>query len=188
MSQRQSKGVQEQKKKGGKIAYTIGGAVLVVAVAIGAFVLGTRQNNGEDEEKPQVTNAPVKKSGGEGTIIDESYEKPESEETVGLGFYEAKMSTDWVFDSKTLKSTNEVYIANADENVYDMYFDLVDESSDTIIYTSPVIEIGDALEELTLDTPLEPGKYTCLMVHHLLDPETDQEVDGLDLYVDIEIL
>lgn len=50
------------------------------------------------------------------------------------------------------------------------------------------LEIGeDPLTDITLEASLEPGKYECIMEHHLLDPDTSQEVDGLDLYVTINV-
>ena len=126
---------------------------------------------------------------GQGTLVDESYSEPEEEEmTPVLGLFEVNLGGNWQFDSKTLTAEN-IYVANSEDNVYDMYFDLVEETSEKVLYTSPVIKIGQRLEEtVTLDAELEPGKYTCTLVHHLLDPETSQEIDGLNLELDIEIL
>lgn len=56
------------------------------------------------------------------------------------------------------------------------------------ILPSLFLEIGeDPLTDITLETALEPGQYECIMEHHLLDPGTSQEVDGLDLYLTINV-
>lgn len=191
MSENQSESVQEQKKKGGKIALAVGATLVVILAVVGLFfALGAR--NGEDgEAEGKVAEAtPVpwaeKQEGGQGTIIDESFSESEPEDKIKFGHFEVNMTVDWAFDSETL-TCEDAIVSNVEGNVYNMYFELVEESSNTKIYTSPLIEIGDYMEGLTLDTSLEPGKYTCVMVHHLLDPSTNQEIDGLDLSVDIEI-
>ncbi len=188
MSEKQSKGVQKQKEKGGnKVAFTVGGAVVIVAiVVIVILVLVNRSGGMEEDNLPTVPigeNANV-----QGTLVDESYSAPDPEDdTVGFGYYEVLMSrVEWYVDSET-STTRDVYITNKDTNVYDMYFELVEESTETLLYTSPVLEIGDVLENLTLDTPLDAGRHTCVMVHHLLDPLTGEEVDGLELYVEVVI-
>lgn len=193
MSKEQSKGVQEKGKKGGKIALAVGGAaVIAVGLIVVSYNLGKQDSDrGEGSSvgsSPEVTSVPWASGGGKSTLItDVSDFLQESEEEVGFGFYEVKMTTDWVFDSKTY-TVEDGYVANVEANVYDMYFELIEENSGETIYTSPLIKIGEYIDEITLDTPLEPGKYTCKMVHHFFDPSTNQEVDGLNLSIDIEIL
>ena len=190
MWKKQSENASEQKKKGGRTALVAGGVCLVVLAGIAvAVALNRGQDELSDNDIVAENETRVDFNVGQGTLVDESYSEPEDDSvTPELGLYEVTLGGKWQFDSKTFTAEN-VYVANSEDNVYDMYFDLVERSSEKILYTSPVIKIGQRLEEaVTLDAELEPGKYTCTLVHHLLDPETSLEIDGLNLELDIEIL
>lgn len=101
MSEKQSKGVQKQKEKGGnKVAFTVGGAVVIVAiVVIVILVLVNRSGGMEEDNLPTVPigeNANV-----QGTLVDESYSAPDPEDdTVGFGYYESH-------NRKTIKIDNK---------------------------------------------------------------------------------
>lgn len=190
MWKKQSENVSEHNKKGGRTALVVGGVCLFVLAGVAvAVALNQGQDGLSDNDNVASSETGVGSNTGQGTLVDESYSEPEeSSVTPELGLYEVTLGGDWKFDSKTLTAGN-IYVANSEDNVYDMYFDLVEYSDDEILYTSPVIKIGQQLEEaVTLDAELEPGKYTCTLVHHLLDPKTGLEVDGLNLEIDIEIL
>lgn len=190
MWKKQPENVSEQKKKGGRTALVAGGVCLVVLAGIAVAVALNRGQDGLSEDDIAAeSKTQIDSNVGQGMLVDESYSEPEDDsmEPV-LGLYEVTLGGEWEFDSRTYTAEN-IYVANSEDNVYDMYFDLVERSSEKVLYTSPVIKIGQRLEEkVTLDTDLEPGRYTCTLVHHLLDPETSLEIDGLNLELDIEIL
>jgi len=176
------------RQKGGWIALAVCGVLLVLGVGVGVGIYMSR-DDGKDNPSPPSTYFDGNKT-AQGTIIDGAYgnENQEETETVGEGYFEMKMSnTAWDCDSETMAAEG-AWVANVDSNVYDMYFVLKDsKEQSTVYYTSPVIKIGQTLTDIALDTVLEPGRYECIMEHHLLDPETNQELDGLDVYFTINI-
>ena len=146
MWKKQPENVSEQKKKGGRTALVAGGVCLVVLAGIAVAVALNRGQDGLSEDDIAAeSKTQIDSNVGQGMLVDESYSEPEDDsmEPV-LGLYEVTLGGEWEFDSRTYTAEN-IYVANSEDNVYDMYFDLVERSSEKVLYTSPVIKIGQRL-------------------------------------------
>ena len=62
---------------------------------------------------------------------------------------------------------------NAEANENPVYFDIARSDTDEMIYESPVIPVGDHLDDITLDKELPDGTHDCVMTYHLLDDEEE---------------
>lgn len=177
------------KGKGGWIALAVCGLLLVVAVVEGVVIFSGRTKEPDELTPPSSTYYDGNKV-AQGAIVNDSYSEDGQgeDESVDTGYFAVRMNdTKWDFDANTMKA-EKVYVANSPDNVYDMYFKIVNPEDESVLYTSPILEVGgEALRDITLDAILEPGRYECIMEHHFLDPETNQEVDGLDMYLTINI-
>lgn len=76
----------------------------------------------------------------------------------------------WTFaDSNT--PSEDAYVENDPENETPIYFDLIVDATEEVVYSSPVLELGAILENFTLDKPLEKGEYECTVEYHLIDED-----------------
>ena len=86
------------------------------------------------------------------------------------GYYQVSMTMDWSFPDGASPSTN-AFVRNRDTNTNDVYFDIMMRDTREVIYESPIIPLGDYINNITLDKDLDPGIYSCIMVYHLIDEE-----------------
>lgn len=107
------------------------------------------------------------------------------EDKVEQGMYEVTMNTHWEFANGESASSN-AYVENSTANTNDVYFDIVRSDTGETIYSSPIIPIGSHLENITLDTDLEAGDYSCVLTYHLLD-ENEEPVSKLNINLDISV-
>lgn len=98
--------------------------------------------------------------------IDEANRKA-SEPGMSLEYKDTAFSA----DGKTFKC----YIANSENNAYDMFFTLyADEAMTDILFLSELLRPGSRFEEITLEKTLEPGTYDAYLVHtEVRDNEED---------------
>lgn len=99
--------------------------------------------------------------------------------------YTVSQSTDWTFSGETLKS-EDAYVKNDSSNETPVYFDLVVDSTEEIIYTSPILDLGAEIRGFTLDKPLDLGTYTCTVVYHLVD-ENQNELTYVNIGVEVTV-
>lgn len=171
--------------KGGVIAIAAAGLLVVLVLGLMLWL-----NRSPAQENPVSDDQEMSGSiqgGGTGTVIDETTDDVGESEKLTYGFFETSMyDTLWVFDKVTM-TCDRAYVGNLETNVYDLYFTIEDENGN-ILYTSDIIPIGSSIDSVTLAQDLEPGRYECLMVYHLLEPGTTKEIDGLNLvlYIDIK--
>jgi hypothetical protein len=155
---------QGEKKQTGKGILVIGIiAIVVVAVLIGIIIFLVRsQNKPEDKRQVLVTEDNVEE------VIQELIEQDEAEE-VAPGYYTVTMTFDWHFTSGD-EASYDAYVANAEENTNDVYFDIVNrEDESQVWYSSPVIPRGGVLKDIKLDRKLDAGQYSAVCIYHLVD-------------------
>jgi hypothetical protein len=156
-------------------------SIAVIAILVGVIIyLLTRP------EAPSPT-PPSPSLGGRGTVITEDNveEFQDLEEPVEDGYYEARMSVDWSFETWDTPSTN-AYVANAESNTRNMYFDLIINDTGELVFSSPYIPVGSALRNFALDTQLAAGTYEATVVYHLVD-DSNVEVTTVSVAVTIKI-
>lgn len=79
-----------------------------------------------------------------------------------------------VFDRPA--ALGKVMLENIPGNQYDMEVQLQLEETGEIVYTSPVLQPGQYLEQDSLDERLEKGEYHALAILIALDPQTGEPV------------
>ncbi|MCM1157848.1 MAG: hypothetical protein NC300_09520 [Bacteroidales bacterium] len=163
----------ENKSKNNVVAIVVCFIVAVIIVAALVLVL-TRQS--ADAEKRNVVVTPDN--------VEEVLSDMQNQQ-VQLGTYEVTMNTTWNFDKGDAASSN-AYVENSTSNTNDVYFDIVRSDTQETIYESPIIPLGSHLENITLDTPLDKGTYSCVLTYHLLD-DNDKPISKLNINLSIVI-
>lgn len=157
----------EGRKGGGNTTPLLiaGGVLIVVLVAALVVMAGKLQSSrANTAQEPERRNVVVNEQNVQ-EVIDDMLQ----EEYVEPGYYAASMSTIWHFANGNATSS-DAYVANDASNTNDVYFDLVlADDEDTVILASPVIPLGGRLDNISLDTPLNAGTYSCIMIYHLVD-------------------
>ena len=154
-------------ERGANRVLIVAGALVIVAlVGVIIALLFTRREPEVIIQQPEPANRSV-------LITEDNLEEVlESMEEDGSRFaptsYEVSMTTDWIFPNGTSPSSN-AYVENVTDNETDVYFDLLLRDTEEVLYQSPVIPLGGALNNITLDRDLDAGAYSCVMIYHLVD-------------------
>ncbi len=118
-------------------------------------------------------------------VIEQMIAEPTEEEAEIPMSYTATMNSRWHFDKGDAES-DDAYVANNANNTTDMYFDVVRNDTEEIIYSSPVIPVGGDIRKFKLDKALEPGVYECTIIYYLVD--SDQNVlTTVNMWVEITV-
>lgn len=148
-------------------------AVAIIAVLIGIIVVMmnssksnenvTVEDSGENEKRPVLLT--------EDNIDDMADEILNQSEPEGVPMsYQVTMNSTWEFEDGETASRN-AYVANSENNETPVYFDVIRNDTQEVIYQSPVIPLGMDLEDIVLDVDLDAGNYECTLVYHLLDED-----------------
>lgn len=166
------------------IAFVILIAALIVCIVL---LLGKQKEEPEPMPGPEsgTTNTAVLERGfveedNAENIMDEMSEK------VSQGMFECKMTTSWTFDDGKSESPN-AYVANVENNLYTLYFDVYEESTNELLYSSPMLPIGTELKNFKLDKELAAGEYDAVVMYTMVD-ENLEEVSSVGFKVTISIL
>lgn len=163
------------------------GIVLIIVLTKGEDNIAGEQNVlPATVERDIVTTADT---GGRGMVatpenieqILEDLEKP-----VEDGYYEARMSIEWTFDTWDAIST-DAYVENLTSNTRTVYFDLLLSDTEELIYSSPYIPVGGRLDNFALNTELSAGEYSGIVVYHLVDDDFN-EISTVSVSVKLIIL
>lgn len=148
--------------------------VVLVLVAFIAFKMGkgdsTTDSSGSSNSRTIAESARV--------VLDEESAQnvmDEMRESVEEGMFECNMSMKWTFEEGTEQSKDAV-VANSENNTHPIYFDVRLKDTDELIYSSPVIPVGEQLTNISLDKDLDPGEYKAVVMYSLLKDEESQEV------------
>ena len=77
-------------------------------------------------------------------------------------------------------------VANKTTNTRTVYFDLLTEDTEELVYSSPYIPVGESMQGFTLDKQMETGQYDMIVRYHLVD-EDNVEVSNLSVGVTIYV-
>ena len=158
--------------------------ILVVALVACIVLLLTKQKEEPMQESQSVPRSTVLDRGfvdedNAGDIIDEMSEK------VSKGMFECKMTTAWTFDDGKSTSPN-AYVANVENNLYTLYFDVYEESTNELLYSSPMLPVGTELKNFKLDKELAAGEYNAVVMYTMVD-ENLEEVSSVGFKVTISV-
>lgn len=182
----------EKGSNGKKLSSTqvilIVGIVLILAavLGVGALVVSRlgQQSSGSEASGSAVTpsfgsGAVVMDDKNVNNMVEEMKRKAEDR-------YEVKMSVNWAFpDGESV--SEDAYVANTDVNTHPVYFDITLEDG-TVVYTSPLIPVGSAVDGIKLDQPLDAGTYSTVCTYHLLQSEEDTtEISTVSVVVRITV-
>ena len=159
--------------------------VLVIVALVGVIialvmVLNRQEPTPVVEEPPRQRTVVVHEDAAERQvqdIINQPFVEP--------GYYHVSMTMDWVFPDGASPSSN-AYVRNRDNNTNDVYFDIQLRDTGETIYESPIIPLGDYIDNITLDTDLDAGEYSCVLIYHLVD-ENQNEVSTLNMGLTITV-
>lgn len=147
-------------------------AVVVIASLVGVIVALINKDNGansgvagatQQERRSVVTQDNAEEVAEE--ILSSS-----SEENIIPQSYVVTMNSTWEFADGQAVSDN-AYVGNSTDNSTAVYFDLIRDDTGETIYKSPVIPVGEHLDNIKLDSDLDAGDYDCTMTYYLIDEE-----------------
>ena len=159
--------------------------VVLVAALITCIVLLLNKEKEEPvQESGNVPRSTVLERGivdenNAGDIVDEMSEK------VSKGMFECKMTTAWTFDDGKSAAPN-AYVANVENNLYTLYFDVYEESTNELLYSSPMLPVGTELKNFKLDKELAAGEYDAVVMYTMVD-ENLEEVSSVGFKVTISV-
>ncbi len=153
--------------------------VAIVLVLILAAILVYILTRKEDEPETQ----------GKATIVTEENVQEiiqsGSEQSTDAS-YTVTMTNEWTFENGEAQAEG-FYVKNTENNSRTVYFDLQLRETGEVIYSSPYIPVGEAMDTFTLDEKLEAGDYNVIMVYHLVD-DAKKELTTVSVAVVIHIL
>lgn len=178
----------KQKENSGKkpiVIIIIAALVVLVAALVVCIVLLLRNQKEEPiQNSANVTNTSILDRGivdneNAGEIMDEMSEKVEK------GMFECKMTTAWTFDDGKSSAPN-AYVANVESNLYTLYFDVYEEATNELLYSSPLLPVGTEIKNFKLDKELPAGEYNAVVMYKMVD-ENMEEVSSVGFKVTISV-
>ncbi len=100
--------------------------------------------------------------------------------------YVVTMNSEWEFEDGSKPSTN-AYVENSNFNSTGVYFDIKLADTQEVIMESPIIPVGEHMDEIKLDKDLDAGTYDCVCEYHLVD-EGGQTLTTVNVSVAIKVL
>ncbi len=172
------------KKRRNTIIIAIAFVLLLAALAACIVLLLAKQKeepvqHPESVPKSTVLDRGIVDNDNAGDIMDEMSEK------VSKGMFECKMTTAWTFDDGKSESPN-AYVANVENNLYTLYFDVYDEATNELLYSSPMLPVGTELKNFKLDKELPAGEYDAVVMYTMVD-ENLEEVSSVGFKVTISV-
>lgn len=146
--------------------------VLIIAVTAMAALLVKTNKEKQAAQEPEQKPKEVITAENVDEVLAEMEEEQESRKNIPQS-YTVSQNSDWIFSADTLETQN-AYVKNDQSNETPIYFDLVVDDTEEIVYSSPVLELGAEIKGFKLDKPLEAGTYVCTVVYHLIDEEQNE--------------
>lgn len=173
--------VQNNINKGKKRFNIVSGIIIVLLLLLlitGIVIIFFLWRDQPQEEIPA-------EPGVRGTIVTQSNagELTADEGPVQDGYYNVSMSLDWHFKDGV---TEDAKIANKTTNTRTVYFDLLTEGTEELVYSSPYIPVGESMQGFTLDKKLDPGTYDMIVRYYLVDDD-NVEVSNVSVGVTIYV-
>lgn len=170
-----NKGTTDKKKPSvSTIVAVVAVAVVVVLAIVLVFVLTRKKPEPEVQGKATIVT--------EENVQDiiQSTSEPNTDAS-----YTVTMSNEWTFEDGKASAQN-FYVKNTENNSRTVYFDLKLSDTDEMIYSSPYIPVGEAMDTMTLDKDLDAGDYNVIMTYHLVDDD-NTELTTVSVAVEIHI-
>lgn len=160
--------------------------IVIAALVICVVLLLTKQK--EEQSLAQESG-----SGTNESILDRGFVDSdnvenimdEMDEKVSEGMFECKMTTAWTFDDGKSSAPN-AYVANVENNLYTLYFDVYEETTNELLYSSPMLPVGTELKNFKLDKELPAGEYDAVVMYTMVD-ENLEEVSSVGFKVTITV-
>jgi len=153
-------------KGGGQKKVLIGIVVAIIAVLIVTVIVLAGKLSKQADKKEVVSNqtkAIVTAEDAE-DVLGLEEEAPTARIPMN---YTVSQNSEWTFKDGSSPST-DAYVKNDASNETAVYFDLLLED-DTVIYSSPILELGAEISNFKLDKSLDAGVYDCVVLYHLID-------------------
>ncbi len=100
--------------------------------------------------------------------------------------FETVMNYDWQFENGQAASSN-AYVQNSPNNQNAFYFTVsLYNTSRTVLYISPTLEVGEDIYDIKLNSGLPAGKYDAALTYYLLD-EGKTVVDTVEMGITIAV-
>lgn len=164
----------EEAKKAGtskkkKVMITLIVIILLVVIAVLGFII-----------YKLLHKEPEDRGVSEGLVTDETMEQDNGE------MFTTDMNMTWYFPSGKRTSLN-ARVGNSKDNAHPVYFEVyLNDEEQTLLYSSPVIPVGQRLKKLKLDKALPDGEHSALCTFHLLkDDDPKEEVSRVSFQVDL---
>ena len=94
----------------------------------------------------------------------------ERSKSAGPQGYEVIMNTEWVFSTDGETPSGKAFVENGRDNNNAVYFYVtLEEEPEEVLYTSPVLEVGDKIQSFALDKTPPIGTYRGIVTYCLLD-------------------
>ncbi|MCI8666610.1 MAG: hypothetical protein HFG82_08065 [Dorea sp.] len=104
---------------------------------------------------------------------------------VAEGMFECNMTTSWVFEDGKSESPN-AYVANVENNLHTIYFDVYDTATEEVLYSSPMLPVGTELRNIKLEKELPKGEYDAVVMYTLVN-EKNEEVSTVGFNITISV-
>ena len=150
-------------------------AVLCIALVVCVVLLLTRSK----EESKELDRDFVDQSNTD-TVMEDIGDK------VAEGMFECSMTTSWVFEDGKSESPN-AYVANVENNLHTIYFDVYNSATDELLYSSPMLPVGTEIKNIKLDKELQKGEYDAVVMYTLVD-ENEEEVSTAGFTITISVV
>ena len=174
-------------RKGGKwiIAVVIAVIVILVAALITCIVL-LASRSGDAQSDDDLPDAP--QTALDRGFVDESNADSimsEMSEKVEEGMFECMMSTFWTFEDATSASSNS-YVATVESTRHALYFDVYEDQTGELLYSSPILPVGSEIRDIKLDKELSAGDYDAVVMYTLVN-EAYEEVSTVGFRITISV-
>lgn len=172
----QNKGAESKEKEKKDMSSTAMLLVLILVILLMAgiivwLVFFRKPADVVSEEKPDIVN-----NRGMVLVTEENAATVGSDmyEDAVKGMFECKMTMTWDYTDGGEHSKN-AYVANSTNNVYTIFFDVIEQESGETIYSSPLIPVGGEISDFALNKHLDAGSYKATVMYTLVDQDNDYE-------------
>lgn len=172
-----------------RVIITIAFVVLLAALAVCIVLLFSKNDNSNDNSPAEtLPKSAAEKALERGFVSEDSADDimEEMADKVAKGMFECEMTMSWTFQDGNSVASN-AYVANSKNNLHTLYFDVIDNATDELLYSSPMLPVGSELREIKLDKELTAGEYSAVVMYTMVD-EDYEEVSRVGFNITISVL
>lgn len=171
-------------RKGSKWIIAVVIVVLVAALITCIVLLASRSGDTQiDDDVPEAPQTVLDRGFVDESNVDDIMS--EMSDKVEEGMFECMMSTFWTFEDGTSASSNS-YVANVESNLHALYFDVYEEQTGELLYSSPILPVGSEIRGIKLDKELSAGDYDAIVTYTLVN-EAYEEVSTVGFRITISV-